>query len=268
MTGFGQRPRNARGNVRVVGKRNRGTVQPVPRRRGRRFWVLVVIGALVVLAGVGELAAKSLLEQRITAAARDVLSGPLQVSIGGTPAIVDVARRRIPVVTVTAPSTTICGMTGVDASVRLAEVSRENGKVHTSGVDAAIVLDSASLAGVFSTLLGGATGRAAVLPDPAHDQLVVHAAGGIVKIAVAVELTGSTLSFRPVSASVAGRALPASILTELTSGKQSSRDLSNLPLGLKPVSVEVTATGLRVRFAAQATDLEQRPASPGTGCAV
>ncbi len=62
MTGSEQRPRNARGNVRAVGKRNRGIEQPVPRRRGRRFWALVAIGALMVIAGCGELAAKSLVK--------------------------------------------------------------------------------------------------------------------------------------------------------------------------------------------------------------
>jgi hypothetical protein len=101
-----------------------------PSRRRRRMIVASTL-AVCVLAAAAELVTRHVVEDKITSAAGKKLGGPLSAGIGLTPALIDAATGQIPGVTISAPSTTLCGLHDVSATATLTDVSWSNGTVTT-----------------------------------------------------------------------------------------------------------------------------------------
>jgi hypothetical protein len=229
-----------------------------PTRRGR----LILAGALAacLLAATAELVTRHVLEDKIAAAVGRELSGPVSASIGLTPALIDAAAGQIPGVTISAPSTTLCGLHDVTATATLADVSRSHGTVATHGASVSVVLTPATLAGQ----LRNKYPNVAVTTDPAAQTLLISLGrGGLVQIQERARLDGHTLRLAPAAISVLGRTLPPT--ARITSKLTVSRSLTGLPLSLTPRAVSVSADGLRLDLAAGPSRLTHaRPAHHAT----
>ena len=71
-------------------------------------WLCGGLAAVLLIAGAAEGVTRHVVEQRIAGAAHKRLSGPVDVSIGSTPALVDVATRHFAKIAIQAPSTSVC----------------------------------------------------------------------------------------------------------------------------------------------------------------
>lgn len=228
-----------------------------PRRPRRRHRIILASTlAVCVLAAAAELVTRHVLEDKITAAAGKKLSGPVSASIGLTPALIDAATGQIPGVTISAPSTTLCGLHDVSATATLTGVSRSHGTVTTQSTSASVVLTPAALAGQLRRKYP----NVAVTTDPAARTVVIGLGqGGLVQIQERASLNGHTLQLAPAAISVLGRAQAPT--AQITSKLTVRRSLAGLPLGLTPRSVSVTPSGLRLDLAAGPSRLTGTPAA-------
>jgi hypothetical protein len=233
------------------------------KRRGpsrRRRIILASTLAACFLAAAAELVTRHVLEDKIVAAAGSELSGPVSASIGLTPALVDAATGKIPGVTISAPSTTLCGLHDVSATATLTDVSRSHGTVTAQGTRVSAVLTPATLAGQLRRKYPNVT----VTTDPAAQTLLIGLGhGGLVEIQERASLDGRTLQLTPAAISVLGRTLAPT--GQITSKLTVRRSLVGLPLSLNPRSVSVTAGGLTLGLAAGPSSITHTaPAHDGT----
>jgi hypothetical protein len=218
-----------------------------PRRpwRRRRIILASTLAACVLAAAAAELMTRHVLEDKIAAAAGRKLSGPVSASIGLTPALVDAATGQIPGVTISAPSTTLCGLHDVSAAATLTDVSRSNGTVTTQGTSVSVVLTPATL----TDQLRRKYPNVAVTTDPTAQAVVISLGqGGLVQIQERTSLDGHTLQLAPAAISVLGR--PQAPTAQITSKLTVRRSLTGLPLSLTPRSVSVTPGGLKLDLTA------------------
>jgi hypothetical protein len=231
-----------------------------PSRRRRRIIVASTL-AVCVLATAAELVTRHVLEDKITAAAGRKLSGPVSVSIGLTPALIDAATGQIPGVTISAPSTTLCGLHDVSATATLTDVSRSHGTVTTQGTSVTVVLTPATLTGQLQRKYP----NVAVTTDPASQTLLISLGqGGLVQIQERARLNGHTLQLAPAAISVLGRTLAPT--ARITSKLTVRRSLISLPLSLTPQSVSVIAGGLKLDLAAGPSHLTHAAAGNHATC--
>jgi hypothetical protein len=146
--------------------------------------------------------ARHAIDSRITVAARKELTGPVSAGIGLTQALLDAATGHIPAVTITAPSTSLCGMRDADVTATLADVRRNHGTITAQVSRVSVTLTPATLTAQLSS-----RGRhATVTPAPATSSLAISLGPEeAVRVNEDASLSGSTITLSPASVSLCGR---------------------------------------------------------------
>jgi hypothetical protein len=222
--------------------------------RRRRLWRLLAGGLAVgvLVAGAAEGVTRHVIEQRIAAAVHKRLSGPVDVGIGPTPALIDVVTRHFAKITVQAPSTSVCQLQAVDVSAAITDVHSSRGQEYAQGVDADAVITTTTI----SDLLAGKIANATITTNPSAGTLDIGIYGGLVQLDERASLDGDTVRFSPASVSIMGRPAPSSLQTKIDSRLTVQHSLSGLPEHLTPSSLTVTEQGIRVSLAAGPTHLD------------
>jgi hypothetical protein len=235
------------------------------RRRRGLVWVALTLSALIVLAGVGELVARTLIKHTVGSAVAKALNAPVQVAIGSRPVLLDAATGHLSSLTLHSPQLNVCDLIDIDASIHLTDVTRSHGTAHADQVTAAITLSGESLSAAAAKALTskspalGAIGIA-VTADPGSGEMIMQAGpGGLIRVADRVRLDGTTLRIEPSRTTVAGQPVPDSVINQFLPQGGLAMNLTGLPLGLKPTSVAVTDAGLTLTLHAGRTDLKQPP---------
>jgi hypothetical protein len=223
-----------------------------PRRR--RFWRFLAGGLAVgvIVTGTAEGLTRHVVEQRIAAAAHKRLSGPVDVGIGPTPALIDVATRHFAKITVQAPATSVCQLQDVDMSATVTNVHSSHGQEYAQGIDADAVITTTTI----SDLLAGKIKNATVVTNPSAGTLDIGIMGGFLQLDERASLDGDTVRFSPASVSIMGRAAPSSLQSTIDSRLTVQHSLSGLPDHLTPSSLKITDQGIQVSLAAGPTDLK------------
>lgn len=227
---------------------------PSSRRRRRRPWRLLAVGmvALLLVTAGAEGVTRHVVEQRIADAAHKRLSGPVDVSIGSTPALVDVATRHFAKISIQAPSTSVCQLQAVDMSAAVTDVHSSHGQEYAQGINADAVITTTTI----SDLLAGKMRNATVSTNPSAGTLDVGIMGGFLQLDERASLDGDTVRFSPASVSIMGRSAPSSLQSTIDSRLTIQHALSGLPDHLAPSSLKVTNEGIEVSLAAGPTDLK------------
>jgi hypothetical protein len=120
---------------------------PHARRTRRRLKRTLVIAAaaLGVLLVAGELTARAVVANKVTAAVRSALGGHVTVDLGGQPAVVDALTQSIPTLSIRATQVTLCPLKNVTVEATLNDVHRHGNALAVSGSHVQAVLSPQAL---------------------------------------------------------------------------------------------------------------------------
>ncbi|KPI03169.1 Protein of unknown function DUF2993 [Actinobacteria bacterium OK074] len=213
-------------------------------RRGARFLALGVVAAVLLTGVVTEAVVRHRTAARLADRMETRLHTGVDVGLGPTPVLLQLARGSFPRVQVSGSDATFRKFTGVDLHARLDDVTRsaDGLSVRDSRVRAEMPDDA--LAGTVAAATGGAP---TVTADPDASQLIVHAGPlGQISIAYRPTLRDDGIHLERTSVHVGERTVPDALADRLLQGTPQEFDLSGLPLDLKPERLTVTADGLRL----------------------
>ena len=232
-------------------------------RRGR--WGAAALGG-VVLVAVLWFAANAVIgaaiADRMRSSVARRLTGPVNVSLGGDPAVIDALTNRIGSVSIDAPSTQLCAVSGAHVHIGLTGVRRDGGNAHVDAFHGTVSIPATAL----TARLGGGQLQPTVTPNPAANALdVAVGPGGVVQFAMTPRLAGNRLTLSPSSVTLLGRPAPPQIAQAIDSRASASRPLPALH-GVRPTQVAVTGGGLSVRLDSSAPFTIDRSRQPGAVC--
>ncbi|MEV7171629.1 DUF2993 domain-containing protein [Streptomyces sp. NPDC093224] len=232
---------------RTTARRPAGApARPAPRRRGRALVAACAAGALLLALPVTDMLARGLAEDRLAeriAGRQPGLAGPPEVSIAGTPFLLQASRDVFPEVRVRADAT--AGGARIKADVTLDHVVRTGDSYRADSA-------TARFTAPYATLGDGPDGSTTV-SDAGDGRLLIRRTvlGAPLVLTADVELRAGVVSLRPASASVAGRPVdPANPLIAQALARQ-TRTLPELPLGLRASGISVGADGVTVSARAE-----------------
>ncbi len=169
---------------------------------------------------------------------------------------------QIPTVTIQAPSTSMCNLRDVSVTASLTGVRRAKGGADVQATSADVTLTTQTFTALLSRLAS-----AEVTADPAAGDLRIDIGpGGILQMDETAALQGNAIKFSPASMSLMGRAVPSNRQASID-GKLTIRPrLSQLPLNLKPRSVAVTSSGVRIHLTARPATTSHGKQGPARNC--
>ena len=220
------------------------------RRLTRR--VLGSVLLLIVLVTAANLVARRVIERRLRHGAAQRLSGPIGVRLAGAPALVDAVNGSIQGVTLTAPRTSVCRLSGVRVRASLAGVHTvaTGAVVHHIGLR---VLLPAPVLTRRARQIG--LGMVTVATDPTGNLLRLSAGpGGALQVEEAPTLDGSQLVLRPRAIMLLGQRAPQQLARSITERATLTRNL-HAPLGLRATDVRVVGGGLEIDLASRGQTL-------------
>ncbi len=216
-----------------------------------------------VAAVAAEVVVRSAIDERVTAAVQERLTGPVSAGIGMTPALFDAVTGQIPAVTIRAPSTSLCNLPEVSVTASLTGVHHAQGGAAVRGTSADVTLTMQTFAALLSRF-----GNATVTADPAAGDLRIGIGpGGVLQVGERVALDGDAIEFSPARMSLMGRPVPANLQTAIDGKLTIRRHLTRLPLHLKPRSVAVTSNGVQLNLAAGPATMTSGKQGPARDCA-
>lgn len=219
-------------------------------RRGKTALIVAGVLALGLIAGNQLLG--TVLEDRIGSALGRRVEGPLAVDIGSRPALLDLAARQIPAVSVSSPRASTCRYRdfSFEAEVRDLELGSP---ASFSSSHVSVGLTPETLRGVVDQQMKSPLAARLLTdmePEPARGTLALAAGpGGLMRAELRPTLEGRTFGVELVGATIFGRPAPPMVLERLQRRFELSRTVRRLPLGLQPQSVGVDAEGIKVELA-------------------
>ncbi|MEV3860175.1 DUF2993 domain-containing protein [Streptomyces sp. NPDC050095] len=227
----------------------RGQILPGRTRRVRRegrFVVRVVICVVLLAAGVAEFVVRHQVAGRIAGRMEQRLGTGVDVGLGWTPVMFQMARGSFGQVEVEGHDATFRRFAGVDLDAELDSVVRTGKGLKVGSSQVRAEMSDEALAGTVAGAAGGA-GAATVTADPGSSQLVVHAGpAGRLTVAFRPSLDHDAIRLERTAVRFGERELPEGLAGQLLQGAPEKVDLSGLPLGLKPQKLTVTDDGLRL----------------------
>jgi hypothetical protein len=122
---------------------------------------------VLVLAGIAEAVTRHVIEQQIAAAFHKKLSGPVDVGIGPSPALIDAVTRHFAKITVDAPSTSVCHLHAINMKASVTDVHLDGGQAYAQRISATVGITTTSI----NDLLAGKIRSATATTDPAAGTL-------------------------------------------------------------------------------------------------
>ncbi|MGW2384484.1 LmeA family phospholipid-binding protein [Streptomyces sp. NPDC001658] len=225
--------------------------------RRTRLITLGVVGAVLAGGGMVEAVARHQAADRLADRMEERLHTGLDVGLGPTPVMLQLARGTFPRVEVSGEGATFRRFTGVDLHAELADVVRTGDGLSVADTRVSAELTDAALAGAVATMTEGAMGGAAVTTAPESGELVVHAGpAGRIAVGFRPVLEREGIRFERTTVRVGERVVPDALADQLLGDTPQQIDLSGLPLDLEPERLAVTAEGLRLELAGDSSTVK------------
>ena len=235
------------------------TVSAERRFRLHKRTVAALIVLLLILGALAEMGTRAVMSHKLATTASHRFATSVEVGVGSTPALLDLATGSVPQVTLRSDNATICSLSGVSLDASLHDVAlRGSGSGHhVDSSTATITLGDAAITDLIAAKSSTLAQNASVSFSPADDtaQLKVGP-GGLVQISMRPKLADDKVTMSAVSASVAGRSVPTSRLSSLMGGTSSGTSLSDLPMGLHATGLKITDAGIQLNLEGGATTLQ------------
>lgn len=210
--------------------------------------VSVTATALVLLlltTTVAELAARTLLHSRLSAAVGRTLGKDTDVDIDGGPALLDLFERHLDAITVTSGHATLGQIPDVSLQARLDDVrltGDHSGTVARTHAD--VEIPAASLQNM-TTQTDGRLPVTDVRLDDQADTITLDLQGGLGRATLQPRLQDGRVTLRLDDAEILGSPAPAAVVDRIQH-RLTDRTNADYPLGLKATAVDVTSTGLTI----------------------
>jgi hypothetical protein len=256
-------PAHPAGSPRFGVKADPPAVRNGKRSLFRRRNIVIAVSITAALVVAGEISVRSWLGNALGTSAQSMLGGHASVGIGTRPALIDAVTGSVPTLTIHETEVGVCKIQNVTIDATLNNARRQNGRLAVSGSHASIVLPPQVIATMLTKQLGSGM-QATVGLDAAHNLLDLQI-GGLLHVYEQPTLNGNVVSFTPVSATIAGFAAPSGITNQLMPKAGFQQKLPQLPLAMRPDSVQVTSAGVVVTASGQGS--QSQPAAHGTNAA-
>ncbi|MFJ8140913.1 DUF2993 domain-containing protein [Streptomyces sp. NPDC096013] len=215
-------------------------------RRRRVLSVTAAALTLLLLAtAAAELAARTLLHSRLSAAVGRTLGRDTDVDIDGGPALLDLFERHLDAITVTSGDARLGHIPDVSVHARLDDVrltGNHSGTVARAHAD--VEVPAASLQNM-TTQTGGRLPVTGVRLDDQAGTITLDLQGGLGRATLQPLLQDGRVTLRLEDAEILGSPAPAAVVDRIQHGLTNRTDAA-YPLGLKATAVDVTSTGLTI----------------------
>jgi LmeA-like phospholipid-binding len=221
----------------------------------RRHLILTIAAAVVLTmalaAGIGELVAGNMIQDRIAHAAPS-LGSDLSVSESGS-ALWDVMHKDIPQLQISSDDATFGPLSGATVQAQLNDVQL-GGQAKVASSTAEVTVPTQSIASAVQAKVSQ-TQVSSVTMDPASGTILVALGpGGVGQLTLKPELGNGQVSLSATGLTVMGRSLPLSALGGSGLGQAQGADKA-YPLGLKATSLTVQSDGLHVSLSGGSSTL-------------
>ncbi|MFE6817205.1 DUF2993 domain-containing protein [Streptomyces sp. NPDC057675] len=226
---------------------------PRLRSKGRTALALTVFGAFAVLLLLGETATRGYATWKIASVAERRIHADAEVSLGSTPAVLQLGSGKFSDVKVEARQADFGKNVKVDFVAHLMNLSRNSSgaSVESSKVRAEVTEEAMSAS-------RSAEGGGNVEADPETGTLVAHVGpGGGIDIPLTPSLAGDKVTLTAGDPTFSGNPVPSGLADMIKSKAELTVDMSDLPLGLKVDALAVTSTGLQLDLSGGPATLEQ-----------
>ncbi|MFF8513318.1 DUF2993 domain-containing protein [Streptomyces sp. NPDC015492] len=220
--------------------------------KGRTFVVLGITGALAFLLVLGESAVRGYFSWKIASAAEGRIHVDPEVSLGSTPAILQMAGRKFSDVRLEAEQADIGGKVKVDFVAHLSNLAKNSSgaSVESSRVRAEVTEEALAAS-------RSAEGDGSVEADPETGTLVAHVGpGGQIEVPLTPSLDGDKILLTAGDPTFSGNPVPSGLADMIKEKAEQTVDMSDLPLGLKVDELTVTSGGLRLDLSGGPANLE------------
>lgn len=218
----------------------------------RRIWIaLTTAGALVAVPLCGELLARSVLQDRVRAAASRALDGDLDIGLASRPALLQLADKRLPFVEVDSAHAHLGRVSDAQVHARLDDVRLSGGDPRRATMAAArvtVLVPSAAVAGMVGDF--GSAPVTGVRTDPRADTLtLVMGRSGLATVTLRPEIKDGRVGMTVIAVEIMGRTAPDAMTDRLRDAVEGQATERDYPLGLEATFARVEGDGIHVRLA-------------------
>ncbi|MFF6979258.1 LmeA family phospholipid-binding protein [Streptomyces sp. NPDC008343] len=215
----------------------------------------LALAALLLTTTVAELAARTLLHNRLTAVAGRALGKGTTVDIEGGPALLALFDRHIDAVTISNDHAALGRIPGVSVRARLEDLqltADRSGTVTRTHAD--VTVPAASLQRMAEMSDGRLPVTAVHLDDQADTVTLDLGQGGLGQATLQPRLQNGRVTLHLADVEILGSPAPPRLVDRIQD-TLTSRNAADYPLGLKASTLDVTTTGLAVGLEAGPTRL-------------
>lgn len=213
--------------------------RPRMRRRTRVILAAAVLTPVLV-AGIGEFAARSILRDRVTAAASRAVSGDFDVETGSGWAVVHLMDGTIPSITLSSDNAQLRRISDAHLEITLEDVQFAGGARSVAQSHVEVDIPAHSILELARTSAQGLPVQA-VRTDPTSDTVVLDA--GVGEAILKPEVRSGRVVMTVADVQVFGASRPR-MKTKLQASLSDAAGQQAYPLGLRATSAEVTDSGV------------------------
>jgi LmeA-like phospholipid-binding len=196
-------------------------------------------------AAVAEFAARTLLHDRLAAAAGRALGKDSEIEVEGGPALLDVFDRHLDAVDISSDDVTVGRIPDVSVHARLDDIRMTGAR---SGSVARTHADVEIPAGSLKDAVGGPGGRlqaTGVRLDDEADTITLDLQGGLGRATLEPRIADGRLTMHLAAVEIFGGPAPQKLVDRLET-RLTDRTAARYPLGLRVTRTDVTDTGLAI----------------------
>ncbi|MFF4353554.1 LmeA family phospholipid-binding protein [Streptomyces sp. NPDC001530] len=218
----------------------------------RRTWIaLTLAGILVAVPVGGELLARSVLRDRVRAAASRALDGDLDIALASRPALLQLADKRLPFVEVDSAHTRLGRVPDAQVHARLDDVhftGGDPGRATMAAARVTVLIPPSAVAGMVRDV--GGMPVAGVRTDPRTDTMtLLMGQAGLGSVTLRPEIKDGRVRTTVTSVEIMGRTAPDAMTDRIRHAVEGRAEPQAYPVGLEATSARVEDDGIHVRLA-------------------
>ncbi|MDX3855692.1 LmeA family phospholipid-binding protein [Streptomyces sp. AK02-01A] len=215
----------------------------------------IALATVVVLLAVGNLAARTVIENRISEAISKKLGYDVDVTPGGPLSLVAVVKKHVDTVKVSSDNAKIGNFDNADMHIRLNDVAFGGGTTTIGSTQAEIEIPASAIA---QQVGQGQVQVAGVRPDPTTNTLTLQMGpGGVAEVNLKPKIDAGHLTFALEGVNIFGRPAPDQYRQKIEDRLPDSSNQKAYPLDMSMKTAQMTDSGVRVTLQGNSTEFKR-----------